>query len=281
LGHELRRAIIRLIGDHEFIGFSEIKKATQMSTGTIYHHLEALHHLIAQNAQKKYMLTPQGLHAYQFLNKNAKVIDHLTADFSISETTRRSPLLSRLFFYRFRKWVEHSHLGLRYGTWTILAFIAFFSGLLQVQGLLFFFLPLSVPWFSMPFLSGLLIFLSVPLNFFILAVLEEAFAQLVFHTPAHFREAFRGLVYSFIPIAFYLIIIGIIKLFVLLNLLPMDVFLLAAKLLLALFQVWTALVFAHDISVLKGLSFEKALIIAIFIEYSTFLFLLLLNISGV
>ncbi|MFW9946978.1 MAG: winged helix-turn-helix domain-containing protein, partial [Candidatus Odinarchaeota archaeon] len=64
LGHDLRRKIIKIIGDNEFSSFTTLKKELKVSTGTIYHHLDALSQLIEQRKDKKYYLTELGQHAY-------------------------------------------------------------------------------------------------------------------------------------------------------------------------------------------------------------------------
>ena len=70
LGHDIRRQILRLIGSGETIGFSGIKKETQVSTGTIYHHLEVLADFVSQNQKKKYQLTDIGKKAYLLLTRD-------------------------------------------------------------------------------------------------------------------------------------------------------------------------------------------------------------------
>ena len=48
LSHEIRRKILRIIGDNGFSSFTYLKRILKVSTGTIYHHLEALAQLIKQ-----------------------------------------------------------------------------------------------------------------------------------------------------------------------------------------------------------------------------------------
>ena len=67
LGHEIRRKILKIIGDNGVSSFSAFKKQIQSSTGTIYHHLEVMKELILQDKKKKYHLTNLGEHAYQVL----------------------------------------------------------------------------------------------------------------------------------------------------------------------------------------------------------------------
>lgn len=80
LGHEIRRHIIKIIGNLGFAGFSDLKKSLQVSTGTIYHHLDVLSKLIVQDEKKKYHLSPLGMHGYSILQKNIDTISSMKVE---------------------------------------------------------------------------------------------------------------------------------------------------------------------------------------------------------
>lgn len=72
LGHKIRRMVIRMAKElQDGVGFTEIKDATGLSTGAIYHHLEALinTNIIKRNKWKRYELTEEGINAYSMLEK--------------------------------------------------------------------------------------------------------------------------------------------------------------------------------------------------------------------
>jgi hypothetical protein len=74
LGHEIRREIIKNIGENGHSSFTNLKKTLRVSTGTIYHHLETLSQLIEQKKNKKYYLTDLGKYAFESLINNEKNI---------------------------------------------------------------------------------------------------------------------------------------------------------------------------------------------------------------
>nr|MDO8100620.1 helix-turn-helix domain-containing protein [Candidatus Njordarchaeota archaeon] len=60
LSHPLRKKIVEIIGEREFIGFKYLKDVLNVSIGTLYYHLDMLEGFIAQNKEKKYTLTKKG-----------------------------------------------------------------------------------------------------------------------------------------------------------------------------------------------------------------------------
>jgi hypothetical protein len=70
LSHEIRRNVLRLIGENGKGSFTQFKRSLSVSTGTLYHHLDVLKTLVVQDEKKKYILSPLGRHAYDFLIKN-------------------------------------------------------------------------------------------------------------------------------------------------------------------------------------------------------------------
>ena len=83
LSHEIRRKILKIIGDNEFSSFTNLKRILKVSTGTIYHHLDSLSQLIHQKKNKKYYLTDLGIHAYNSLKENIEIMESI--DFSNRE----------------------------------------------------------------------------------------------------------------------------------------------------------------------------------------------------
>lgn len=60
LGNSYRRQIVQILRDKGKAGFKELHDSLGISVGALYHHLEALEGIVAQTADKKYMLTDQG-----------------------------------------------------------------------------------------------------------------------------------------------------------------------------------------------------------------------------
>ena len=75
LSHEIRRRIIRIVGKNLRSSFTEFKQSLNISTGTLYHHLEVLKDLLYQKFDKKYYLTVLGECAFDILEHNTESIE--------------------------------------------------------------------------------------------------------------------------------------------------------------------------------------------------------------
>src|SRR5579884_3075857 len=64
LGHPVRKRLIELLGEKQSLSFSQLREETGLPVGTLYYHLDVLSDLIAQNHDKKYGLTKDGVKFY-------------------------------------------------------------------------------------------------------------------------------------------------------------------------------------------------------------------------
>ncbi|MHA1748277.1 MAG: hypothetical protein ACTSYF_06490, partial [Promethearchaeota archaeon] len=83
--------MIKIIGENGFSSFTILKKELNVSTGTIYHHLDSLSTLIKQKSDKKYYLTELGIRAYDSIRNKMGTIS-----FDISKKDYNSFLLKGL-----------------------------------------------------------------------------------------------------------------------------------------------------------------------------------------
>ena len=78
LSHEIRRKIMRLLAQHSFLAYSDLKKELKLSTGVLYHHLQKLQqlNLVTQRETKEYELTSEGYHLLEYVRslENDEVI---------------------------------------------------------------------------------------------------------------------------------------------------------------------------------------------------------------
>jgi DNA-binding transcriptional ArsR family regulator len=65
LGNPYRRQIVQLLREKKRLGFKELHNALKISVGALYHHLDMLEGIVAQDPEKKYMLTDQGRSAVE------------------------------------------------------------------------------------------------------------------------------------------------------------------------------------------------------------------------
>jgi hypothetical protein len=64
LGHPVRKRLVELLGEKQSLSFSQLREETGLPVGTLYYHLDVLSDLIAQNHDKKYELTKEGVKFY-------------------------------------------------------------------------------------------------------------------------------------------------------------------------------------------------------------------------
>lgn len=95
LSHKVRRTIIKIIGTNKTASFTEIKRATNLSTGVVYHHLDQLSKLIQRDEKKRYSLTKMGEHAFRFMDVNLDSIEAKKFEENVDEDKNTIP------FYRY------------------------------------------------------------------------------------------------------------------------------------------------------------------------------------
>ena len=270
ISHEIRRKIIKIIGDKDSAGFSDIKKGTNISTGTIYHHLNVVKDLIAQDSRKKYHLTTLGQHAYRFLSQNLDSIKSVEANNTILVEQKTKKISNFLLFKKVFKIVLENQKWAYLTTPLILLLIAGLCGVLSIDAYLFFYEKPSLDEKDviLDFNSSLMVISG----FIILFLLTELLCQIIFGKKDNWLGLLKVLGISYIPILFYLLIL--VNIIYLIPLNHRDI-LIINRILMLCFQVWSMVLLAYSISLTKYVRLERGLIIAIFIDYGTFMTLLL------
>jgi hypothetical protein len=107
LDHEIRRKILRMIGENGVGTFTDFKNALGIGTGTLYHHLNILAPLVYQKDDKKYYLTKLGDMTLQFMQDNLPYLGAVKPEDLEGKGTRKMqkylsyldarPLFARLF----------------------------------------------------------------------------------------------------------------------------------------------------------------------------------------
>ncbi len=96
LGHPLRREIIKVLGEKRQVGFTDLKSTLKVSVGTLYYNLDLLEGLVAQDEDKKYILTPKGEIAYRLLTESEEKLNSL--GFKAEKRMSRLGTLGKGFF---------------------------------------------------------------------------------------------------------------------------------------------------------------------------------------
>ncbi len=73
LSNQIRRDLLCFIGERKIVTFTEIQDRFQMKVGTLYHHLDTLGSLIAQDSTKRYFLTEKGKRSYALIEDELDV----------------------------------------------------------------------------------------------------------------------------------------------------------------------------------------------------------------
>jgi hypothetical protein len=265
--------MIEIIGDNGFSSFTILKKELKVSTGTIYHHLDALSQLIEQKSDKKYYLTDLGQLAYNSLKEN---ITNITRDISNKEFN--SPILKALMYLTPKRFINNSN-PLNY----ILLVI---SLLILVIGAVFCYLTNLFPFFLLfssfpnyenlqaPFTNilGAILFI---LNYLVYFFIVEGIIRLVFKNKNNTKEFFKTFAFIFIPSDFFLIIHYAFRV---LNLIELPSISILDNIIMILLQAWSLWILTYSISTYKQLKIENALILSLLLHYGGFSVILTLAI---
>lgn len=250
LGSALRRRIIEFLGARGKAGVMEIKRALNVSTGSLYYNLELLRDLIDRDENKKYYLTEKGWIAYNLIKNGQESF----LDMHIYKPLIPFKLRSKLSLIFHPRWIfmmifEAQKITLPISL-AILAFAAWLCAKTRIELTLFTF---SINVFQPPWIIAIKFIVS----WLVIYGLTNLF-PLIFHGRiGGFTQMFIGLAFSTIP----LLITPIIKTI----LTSIDNFTLGVITLI--FQIVSCLLLSTAIGVAKNLRVERALLIGFLIVY--------------
>ncbi len=269
LSHEVRRKIIKIVGNSETetASFSQIKTELGTSTGTVYHHLDVLKPLLGQDDNKQYCLTSLGRYAYNIMAHNHLGIEAHQPKRKNESQTKLEYYLRTLPFRLFRAHFQDPKLGTIF-TIGCLGLIASLCAVSGMNSSFFFFFSVE----NYEVLSvGLRLWLFARFWFSVLAFggIIELVSRFVFKISENFIYFLESLGYSFFPMLLYLIWRAVTVLWM-----PWELFVIFDKVVLILFQVFSILLLATSLQVFKFLKLEQALTITLLIHYFSFSVLL-------
>jgi len=270
LSHEIRRKMLKIIGEQGHSSFTNFKKILGTSTGTIYHHLEVLKDLIFQENNKKYYLTTLGGHAYKFLDQNIDSIEST----KISEKDIKSPFLRGILSFTPKKMFlgnPRENILTIVISISIMIMGAILTGFSGLNTCILFFQesvenPLLLDWFSR-FILGLIFVL----NYFALFGLADLFSYLFYKKKENSFKIFLNFGLIYFPILCYLVIHFILLILNLNYLTFLD------NIILIFFQIWALWLLTYNLSVNKYIKIERALIISLVIHYGAFIVLFIIS----
>jgi len=258
LGHNLRREIIKIIGENGYSSFTQFKKILKVSTGTIYHHLDTLSNLIEQKDDKKYYLTEIGQYAYESLIESEKNIGS-TLIFQF-----KNKYLAR-FFNFYSEFIQASEKKDIFKISIISSIILFlgiiFNGLNGYNSFLLFFTPSLYTDF---FIFNGLTFL---INVFVFFIIVETFCRIFYRNNANIKLLLVSFPLILSPMVIYL---GIHFIFQLTNILMNYIFYLMDRIIIISLQVLSLWLLSYHLNVLKNLKINQGLTISLILHLAGF-----------
>ena len=270
----MRRKIIKIIGDNDYSSFTILKKELNVSTGTIYHHLESLSQLIEQKEDKKYYLNDLGVHAYNSLQDNIET--YITREFSKKEFN--SPILKALMLITPKRFIsanKFNYFQVAMISFGIIMFGAIFSRLNALFPLLLYFGDFyqNIEEISVIFLNLLPIFFV--LNYLVYYLIIEGLCRLFYKKSENSFKFFLSFSLILFPMLLYLILHYI---FIVTNSLELQIVSIIDNIALIILQVWALWIQTYNLSIYKYLKIENSLIVSLLVHYGAFSLLLLLSI---
>jgi hypothetical protein len=217
LDHDIRRKILRMIGESGVGTFTEFKNTLGIGTGTLYHHLNSLAPLVFQKEDKKYYLTKLGEMTLQFMQDNLPFLGTIKQGDLEGKRAQKMqkylsyldtrPLLAKLFGGNPR--YRALYLIMPLAIYIAGAFLGF-------QNYLYFFATYSfygTPVLFTPLLQVPAFAMQAILSWLVMWVLIESLCYVNFKKRSDLAISLAGCGLSSIPILFYEIIIVIMKAF--------------------------------------------------------------------
>jgi hypothetical protein len=266
LSHEIRRKIIKIIGDNEYTSFTHLKNELDVSTGTIYHHLETLSDLIEQKQNKKYYLKELGTYAYNSLKDNIETIKAPHRDFK-SQFLNKLMVITTKRFIIFNKKDRIYTLLISIG---IIVLGTIFCVLNGFASFFLFFIDINIENLDLVF--QILVNLSFILSLFAFFIIVEMISRIFYKK----NENSLNFLVSFALIQFPMIIYLILHyIFEVTTLTSLNVVNFIDQILMIIFQAWSLWLLSYSLSVKKGLKIENSLIVSLLLHYGGFTLILL------
>ncbi|MHA2060568.1 MAG: winged helix-turn-helix domain-containing protein [Candidatus Ranarchaeia archaeon] len=254
LSHSIRRDILVFIQKSSPTSFTELNNKFKLEVGTLYYHLKILAPLIQQDSDHQYYLTDEGREAYQ-LSKQQFNPDEIETPQPLSLPQKQLqafflvPMIDYLQRDTKRTLIEGIVLSMLTGL------LAIATGL-QPEFLFF---------TTAPYITIFDPFIGVIVRWLFIFIIIQAIARYLFKRQGNQVELFGIIPFVILPLTLYPAIWHLLFSV----LFPYNVILdLALQL---CFQVWGLGSLAFAIERIKQLRFERAVLIALFVQYANIL----------
>lgn len=266
LSHEIRRKIIKIIGDNKFTSFTHLKNELGVSTGTIYHHLDTLSDLIAQKQDKKYYLKELGTFAYNSLKDNIETIKAPQREF-------KSLFLNKLMVLTSKRFIIFNKKDRIYTIFISIGIIVLGTIFCILNGFTSFFLFFNeINSENLDLIVQILLNSSFVLNFFAFFVIIEMISRIFYKKTENTLNFLASFALIQFPMIFYLVLHSIFNYTAVISI---NIVNFIDQILMISFQVWSLWLLSYSLSVKKGLKIENSLIISLLLHYGGFTLILL------
>ena len=261
LSHEIRRNILRLIGENGKGSFTQFKRSLEVSTGTLYHHLDVLKELVVQDEKKKYILSNLGERAHAFLIQKYDSMEST----KVTERKTASAFLNRIFTLAPKRVVDLINKKTYYG-WIISgSLVAIFFTLIAIGGInssYIFYLPYQEEltigtrfWLGSKFLISLILVIGF----------SELMCRFLFKKSENTVKFIATFSVGLFPMIIYLILHTILA-----YVSPLFLEGITIKIIMVVFQIWTILLISYIQVVTKFIKIERSLLITFLVHYIAF-----------
>jgi DNA-binding transcriptional ArsR family regulator len=261
LGNPYRRQIVQLLREKRKLGFKELHEALKISVGALYHHLDMLEGIVAQDPDRKYVLTDQGRLTIETFSVSEEKVAAWHAQ-TVQETRlgffSTEILLGRTLF----NYLNEEPLRSLPFAILIVAFGGWVSSQTRLEPLLLFYFSPSAGTVSAWFL------LMFPIGWLVTFTMADILSIVVFHRRGDDLRLLNGTAFAMLPL---LIVPGLFSLVQTFS--PGAVGYLAILLPIIL-QAWVVCLLASAVSISKGLKLERAALISLGVVYLNIVILL-------
>ncbi|MBD3353355.1 MAG: hypothetical protein GF364_17875 [Candidatus Lokiarchaeota archaeon] len=265
LNHEIRRTIIRMIGDEGKGSFTGFKKALNVSTGTLYHHLDVLKEIITQDEKRKYILTPLGEHAYNSLMKNSNSLDSSMNNNQRELVEKLQRLVDHIVPKNlYDKIEENPLLGIILSSAILIGFfVLIFIG--NIDSSFIFFLPFEYEIGEVEITKKVFLAFKLIISIGVTAIISEILSRFLFEKKENTQQYLSCYTIGVSPMLIYLLIYDIGQYFSI-----EFVYSPISKIIMVLFQAWAIWLMSYALIRFKDIRLERSLIITLLVHYGAF-----------
>ncbi len=250
LSNQIRRDLLSFIGERKIVTFTEIQDRFHMKVGTLYHHLDTLGSLIAQDSTKRYFLTEKGKRSY------ALIEDELDVSAPSHIAYGKFAFLHVIFLRPIFRFIKND--SIRSLGFTLLLFIGLLVTTYFISAVPIFLFPSFIePSFVAPFVF----MISTAITYLIC----EFLLSILFRKTTDKLALFQGVIIIQTPLVLLTVIQSLVFDFTFpTSLFDLDVWFI---ILIFIVQLIFVALLLESIVVIKEIRFEKAGVTALFVVF--------------